>query len=122
MSWGIDEKQIQDIFNFIGENAYCGIVAPTGSGKSTSLIKKLYDDGDEPRIFVSEPTVPAARGLASEMKGRLGNNIVGFAAEGVIQYSNSTKVIYCTAGHLRRKMLNYFINGKTVQMVLIFVI
>ena len=112
MSWGISTKQNNEILDFIEANPLCGIIAPTGSGKSTSMIEKIYKDGGAERIFITEPTIPAARGLAATMKGKLGNDVVGFAAEGIIQYRQSTPIVYCTSGHLRKKMLSYFDNGK----------
>jgi ATP-dependent helicase HrpA len=111
MSWGLTEKQSKEIIDFIGNNGYCGIIAPTGSGKSTLMIEKLYKTGDVDKIFITEPTVPAAESLHRQMSGRLGKNVVGFAAEGNIRYDNSHSIVYCTSGHLRRKMLSYFEKG-----------
>jgi HrpA-like RNA helicase len=115
MSWGISTKQNNEILDFIEANPVCGIIAPTGSGKSTSMIEKIYKDGGAERVFITEPTIPAARGLAMTMKSKLGNDIVGFAAEGVIQYRQSTPIVYCTSGHLRKKILGYFENGKVAS-------
>ena len=111
MVWGITEEQNEQIVNFISENPYCGIVAPTGSGKSTTMIETLYKKGGAEKIFITEPTVPAAEGLYKYMSNILGKENVGFAAEGNVKYSGTTPVVYCTAGHLRRKMLSYFENG-----------
>jgi len=111
MSLGITEEQTNEILRFISDNDYCGIIAPTGSGKSTLMIENLIKAGAQ-RIFITEPTIPAAEKLFEYMSVRLGRENVGFAAEGNIRYNSSTRVIYCTAGHLRRKMLNYYVDGE----------
>ncbi len=112
MSWGITPEQSKNILEFIYNNPYCGVIAPTGSGKSTTLIENMYKYEENSRIFISEPTIPAAEGLYQRMSGILGKDVVGFAAEGNIKYNNATSIIYCTSGHLRRKILNYFKNGE----------
>lgn len=110
--WGISKEQLQEIVDFVGkpENMVSGIVVPTGGGKSTNMIETFFDNNA--KIFVSEPTVPAAESLYRYMGQRLGPDTVGFAAEGNVQYKNTTKIVYCTSGHLRRKFLGYFENGK----------
>lgn len=110
MKWGITDEQNNEILKFISENQYCGIIAPTGSGKSTAMIQNIYEKGSA-TVFVTQPTIPAAKSLYKEMAKRLGDDKVGFAAEGTVQYTRYTPIVYCTAGHLRRKMLNYFENG-----------
>jgi HrpA-like RNA helicase len=110
--WGISNSELTKIINFIAkpENFVCGIVSPAGSGKSTALIQKMMEQNS--RVFVSEPTIPAAEGLYRYMGPKIGVENVGFAAEGNINYTSQTKVVYCTSGHLRRKFLSYFENGK----------
>lgn len=110
MSWGISETQNNEILNFISSHQYCGIIAPTGSGKSTAMIENIYKNGGA-TVFVTQPTIPAALGLYKEMGKRLGQDKVGYAAEGNTMYNKFTPIVYCTAGHLRRKMLSYFDNG-----------
>jgi reverse gyrase len=80
MVWGITEEQNEQIVKFIAENPYCGIVAPTGSGKSTTMIETLYKKGGAEKIFITEPTVPAAEGLYKYMSNILGKENVGFEA------------------------------------------
>jgi HrpA-like RNA helicase len=110
MTWGINEKQNNEILTFINNNKYCGIIAPTGSGKSTSMIENIHNNGGA-TVFVTQPTIPAALGLYKEMGRRLGEDKVGYAVEGNANYNRFTPIVYCTAGHLRRKLLNYFDNG-----------
>lgn len=109
-TYGISDLQNAKIIEFIAKHEICGIVAPTGSGKSTTMVQKIYDEGAT--VFVSEPTIPSAQGLYRYMGGVLGREKVGYAAEGDVQYNSSTPIVYCTSGHLRRKMLSYFVNGE----------
>lgn len=109
-SYGITDLQNDKIIEFISQHEICGIVAPTGSGKSTNMVRKIHDEGAT--VFVSEPTIPSAQGLYRYMGGILGRENVGYAAEGDVQYTSSTPIVYCTSGHLRRKMLSYFSNGE----------
>jgi HrpA-like RNA helicase len=109
---GILDEQLEDAVNFIAkpENIVSAIAAATGSGKSTNLIQKIFNHGS--RVFISEPTIPAAENLYRYMGSRIGMENVGFAAEGAVKYNNNTKVVYCTSGHLRRKFFSYFEDGK----------
>ena len=43
MSWGITPEQSKNILEFIYNNPYCGVIAPTGSGKSTQLPQYMMD-------------------------------------------------------------------------------
>jgi HrpA-like RNA helicase len=108
--WGITKEQLNDVVNFVSENMVSGIISGTGSGKSTNMIQSFYEQNS--KVFVAEPTVPSAENLYRYMGQRLGTDKVGFAAEGNVQYNTNTKVVYCTSGHLRRKFLNYFEDGK----------
>lgn len=110
--WGVNNDQLNEIINFIAkpENVVCGVIMPVGSGKSTSLVQKMFEQNS--RVFVSQPTIPAAESLYRYMGNKLGAGNVGFAAEGNINYTPQTKIVYCTSGHLRRKFLSYFEDGK----------
>lgn len=110
--WGISNEELNKIISFIAkpDNFVCGVISGAGSGKSTALIQKIFEQNS--RVFVSEPTIPAAESLYRYMGPRIGVANVGFAAEGNIQYNPQTKVVYCTSGHLRRKFLSYFEDGK----------
>jgi len=111
MSWGITNEQSKEIVKFISENYYCGIIAPTGSGKSTKMIRAITEITGA-NVFVTQPTIPAARSLYTEMTRQMGQGKIGYAAEGEVNYNKFNSIVYCTAGHLRRKMLSYFENGK----------
>ena len=109
-SEGITPAVAKDILEFISNHPVCGVVVATGGGKSTVIPKALYEQGV--RVFISQPTIPAATLLYDYMKEQLGEAAVGFAAEGIVKYNANTKIIYCTSGHLRRKMMSYFKDGE----------
>jgi len=114
-STGLDQHSLDKIINLIGtaKNGVCGIVAPTGSGKSTTLIetiinihRKSMEQIDENkrvkiRIFVTEPTIPAVQSLYKRMVQNLSKQAVGWAAGGEVNYTDENELVYCTAGHMR---------------------
>lgn len=94
----------------ISENAVTVVSAPTGSGKSIGIPSTFGQSGY--RVFISVPTVTAARSLANYQKMITDNVTVGFAAEGEVRYDEQTTIVYSTSGHLRRKLLTYFSDGQ----------
>lgn len=107
---GITSEIANEIVEFISGHPVSGLISPTGSGKSTTIPAAIVKAGA--RLFVSQPTIPAALGLYNRMRQLLGDDVVGFAAEGNVRYNASTQLVYCTAGHLRNKMINYFVDGE----------
>ncbi len=121
-TWGISASDIDAVLKLLTANSVIGVVAPTGSGKSTTLIEAFTRLA--PCVFVSEPTVPACDSLRKRMGSLMGKDRVGQAAEGKVQYTNphlsairdrtalptkeggggpgATALVYCTSGHLRR--------------------
>ena len=112
-TWNFGTDDTSQILRLIEANAVCGVIAPTGSGKSTTLMEAIYQT--EARIFVVELTIPAVENLYRYMAGRLGAENVGWAAEGSVNYNEKSRLVYCTAGHMRRKMLNLFNQGAVVS-------
>lgn len=109
----ISDADIKRVKDGLLSNDVIRIVAPPGSGKSTFLVKSLYEElGTTGRIFVCEPTVPAVESLTLYMKRILGDAAVGSAAERIIHYNKNNQVVYCTSGHLMEKLLSYFRNGQ----------
>lgn len=106
-----------NIIKLISTNDVVSIVAPTGSGKSVAVPAAIASSGS--RCFVTVPTRTAAISLA-EYQRLLQKNVspetnvnalVGYAAEGNINYDKRTLIAYVTGGHARKKMLSYFSNG-----------
>jgi HrpA-like RNA helicase len=105
------------IIKLISSNPTVSIVAPTGSGKSVGIPAAIASAGS--RCFVTVPTRTAAISLAEYQRvlQRAANpaadvdRLVGFAAEGNVNYGPDTKIAYVTGGHARRKMLSYFSKG-----------
>jgi len=112
-TWSFGTDDTSRILSLIEANAVCGVIAPTGSGKSTTLMEAIYKT--EARIFVVELTIPAVENLYRYMADRLGAENVGWAAEGSVNYNEKSKLVYCTAGHMRRKMLTLFNEGAVVS-------
>ena len=131
----INENDINNIIEMIKNNDVCGLIAPTGSGKSTYFVKNMFLQNC--RIFVVNPTIPSVENIYKFMKTQLGNDNVGSAYEGNINYKNKvlekirnnkdtdiddTKVVYCTAGHMRKIFLNLmeYFNQKENKIDLCF--
>lgn len=101
---------LPDIVQLIADSTVTTVIAPTGSGKSIGIPAAVGQTGAS--IFISVPTITAAKSLYTrQMLISKGLNI-GYAAEGDIHYDKNTQIIYATSGHLRRKMLSYFTKGK----------
>lgn len=101
------------IIKLVSENATVSVVASTGSGKSVGLPAAIAATGA--RCFITVPTRTAAISLSEYQKviqKDLKNISVGYAAEGNINYTKDTKIVYVTGGHMRKKLLSYFTNGK----------
>jgi hypothetical protein len=111
--WNLGEDDTYQILKLIEANAVCGVIAPTGTGKSTTLMESIYKT--QARIFVVELTIPAVENLYRYMGDRLGRENVGWAAEGHVNYTEKSNLVYCTAGHMRRKMLRQFSEGVVIS-------
>jgi hypothetical protein len=85
--------------------------APTGSGKTTRVPVYLYLTGS--RVFVVIPTRQGARGVYqrtldyAEKNNKIRKEDIGIAVESEINYTSNQRLIFATAGHLRRKLLSY---------------
>lgn len=111
-------SHLTNIVQLIANNNTVSIVAPTGSGKSVGIPAAIASSGAS--CFVMVPTRTAAISLAEyqRMLQKSANPeadvdaLVGYAAEGNINYGDDTRIAYITGGHARRKMLSYFANGR----------
>lgn len=99
------------------------VIAPPGTGKSTTVVHFLNSLGA--KIFIVEPTVLACDNLQRYMK-TLAKKNVGMAAEAKVNYHNAfiskiregssvagsvagateEEIVYCTAGHMKKIMLD----------------
>lgn len=106
------------IIDLISSHPTVSVVASTGSGKSVGVPAAIA--AAQARCFVTVPTRTAAVSLAEYQRvlqrsanpGVNVNKLVGYAAEGNINYGSETMIAYVTGGHARRKMLSYFSGGK----------
>ncbi len=118
----ITEEIIQSVTKLVlstePSDLVLGIMAPTGSGKSTTLIEGIQRLASEELdskviIFVVQPTIIAAMNLYERMNQLYGDTIkIGYAAESNINYTSETDIVYCTGGHMENKMLSYFGEGE----------
>lgn len=107
-------RHLRTILEKIKTEATTLVVAPTGSGKSVGIPAAIAISGST--CYVSVPTRTAAVSLASyqtTIQARRGGVIsVGYAADAEIHYDDNTQIVYATSGHIRKKMLSYFNDGK----------
>jgi len=114
-------KHLPGIVENIMTNMITLIRSDTGSGKTIGVPNYLSREMDIQRIFCSVPTI-AATLSASLFQTELCHHIsyesryVGYSYQGEIHYDHTSKIVYCTTGHLLNKMIrvisNIF-NGKT---------
>jgi hypothetical protein len=126
----IGDATIQDVLKILlgttVRSLISGVIAPPGSGKSTTLIvgiqqglkKHFTTDIEKPaliRVFVVLPTVPATLNLYNYMSKKHPNIKFGYSAERDSQYDETCEIVYCTDGHMQNKMLGYFRDGKPIS-------
>lgn len=103
-------EYLSSILEEISKYPVVSVISPTGSGKSVGIpaaISRL-----QVKCFVTVPTITAAISLSSYQKYVSPHVKVGYAAEGNVQYDDTTQIVYTTSGHMRRKLLSHFIDGK----------
>lgn len=117
----LPKESIEAISASLGsEQAFItAVIAPTGTGKSTTMVEKLNDMGCT--IFVLQPTIMGVNGLYKYMSEKHGTKKVGKAAESEATYTNvmlskirgnrysdtvNTPIVYATSGHMKRIFLD----------------
>jgi HrpA-like RNA helicase len=95
----------------IEQNIVTQVVAPTGSGKSIGIPEHLA--ALSKTTFICVPTRVSAISLSTHLKYRNPGLAVGHAADGIVNYTKQTQVVFATAGHVRRKMFNVINNTPT---------
>src|SRR5438270_33503 len=105
-------SHLPNILRLISTNPIVAIIAPTGSGKSIGIPAAIA--AQKVRIFITVPTITAAKSLANFQKLSNPKVNVGFAAEGQIAYTEKDQIVYTTTGHMRKKMLDAF-TGNSIQ-------
>ena len=112
------ENYLSSVGEALEKSPIIQVVAPTGSGKS-SILPPWLASGNV-KVFVSQPTRVAARNLYNRVRQTHPHLTVGYAAEGEVIYNKDTQLVYCTSGHLRRKMIASFEKGAVVQSKMSF--
>ncbi len=105
---------LNTVYDLVRTRNVCSVVAPTGTGKSTILPVSIAMSGT--KVMVSTPTRSSAVRLYNTAKEFVNNPafIIGYAAGGEITYGSESNLVYATAGHVRRLMLDHFVKGKAV--------
>lgn len=98
---------LKAITNLISQNLITQIEAETGTGKSIMIPGTLALE-KEYVVYVSVPRVTSAITLAEFERKTFPSLSIGYGADGNKKYDDKTKVVYATAGHLRRKLFSYF--------------
>lgn len=131
----IISSHIEDIITILraSDTGVLSLVSPTGSGKSLgvplSIANLSLPTKRRLRIMISVPTRAAVESLKRSADyiqdqvnqkispdKRVKKIIVGTAASRRANYDQNTQVIYATSGHVRKRMLQYFYNGKVGDM------
>ena len=117
-------QSLDPIFKLVQTNTTSAIIAPPGSGKSTTIVQHLHSKGL--KIFVVEPTVLACDSLYRFVGSKYDKGLVGIAAEGNVQYQNKlisvirnnkqsdlkdSEIVYCTGGHMKKVFLDFIAYG-----------
>lgn len=101
---------LPDIFSGVKPNTVRFVRLPTGFGKSIGCALHVLTTtrGD---VWVSEPTIPAVRGLFRTVKELVKTRAVGFAAGGRAAYTpGETRIVYMTTGHAVNLLLRWVDN------------
>jgi hypothetical protein len=134
MAQPIPQVSIDAVLDNIANYQISGVVAGTGTGKSTTLMTEILNVGTPEApitIFSVQPTVLAVNGLFQRQTKLLGKDKVSMAAESVVQYNNDLiskirgnqvkgkqhQLVYCTNGHIRHLFFSfifYCFNNKRI--------
>lgn len=106
----IKEEDKQAIFDIALRTLVTYVSAPTGSGKTVTLPIYFISKATNIYAFVSIPTIVSVESAFGFLNSKYSNNgVIGYAAntgKKGINYTNDTKLIYATTGHIKNKILD----------------
>lgn len=102
-------SSLEKIKSLIDGNMITHVTIPTGCGKSIGIPFILAMNGM--KVFCTQPTIPSVLGLYSYQKDLYSANTVGWSAEGTRKFTKHSQIVYCTAGYMRKRLLEYFKRG-----------
>lgn len=109
----LNVEDFNEILKLVKTNDVIATILPTGVGKSTIMIDFFFKAGYS--MFISNPTNPSVENIYNYMKTVIGENNIGSAYGGDVNYENlllnkirnniesnieDTKIVYVSAGHL----------------------
>jgi HrpA-like RNA helicase len=111
----INDKEFDDILKVVRNNDVFAIIAPTGCGKSSKMVKYFFTYNYS--IFVVNPTNISVQDVYLRNKDQIGDEFVGHAYDSKVSYNNKivskmrnevysetvkdTAIIIATAGHTK---------------------
>lgn len=104
------KTHLNSIVDLVRSHAITTVIAPTGTGKSLGIPWAVAQT--QSRIFISVPTVTAALSLHNFLSKYDTSIKVGYGAEGIVKYDDTSDIVFATAGHIRRKIINTVKDGK----------
>lgn len=99
---------LADLAAALEADGVCVVQAPPGTGKTTLVPPAVANLGGPGRVVVTQPRRVAARAAAHRLASLSGTSLgteVGYVVRGDQQTSSLTRVEFCTAGVLLRRLL-----------------
>lgn len=82
----------------------------TGSGKSLGFPLTVALQQRGKTIYITEPTIPAVKGLVKTAGEFLGESRVGYGASGYSNYTEATEIVYMTTMHAINNLVRFLQN------------
>lgn len=101
---------LKAITSLITSNLVTQVEAETGTGKSVMIPSTLALQHSY-TVFVAVPRVTSAISLHEYAKKSFPSVTIGYGAEGNKRYTNHTKVVYATSGHIKRRIFSALPSG-----------
>ena len=108
-------KALPDILDVLKKKDEVTVIAPTGTGKSLEIPASIIAQDPTNRVMVCVPVRSAALNLYDTQVEFRPELKVGYAADRVINYDDTTQVIYATYQHVTNLLFRYFTPGPTLE-------
>lgn len=95
----------ENIWEKLEQSKFLFLSMPTGSGKSLGIPAQMILNEKYNSIWISEPTIPATRGIHKTLVEHSSSELVGWGATGKFEYKPSTPIKVMTTGHMVNKCI-----------------